>query len=128
MAVEPNRWGIIYNPKAGSRKAQKRWKEIRDYMELRNVKFDYVQSEGFGSVERLARTLANNGYRTIVVVGGDGAINDAINGIMYSVQFISCSISIRYFYVGFIDTRKIHVFWPKDFRQQRWHSGENRYH
>ena len=48
------------------------------------MKFDYVQSEGFGSVERLARTLANNGYRTIVVVGGDGAINDAINGIMYS--------------------------------------------
>ena len=84
MAVEPNRWGIIYNPKAGSRKAQKRWTEIRDYMEFRNVKFDYVQSEGFGTVERLARTLANNGYRTIVVVGGDGAINDAINGIMYS--------------------------------------------
>ena len=84
MAVEPNRWGIIYNPKAGSRKAQKRWTEIRDYMEFRNVKFDYVQSEGFGSVEHLARTLANNGYRTIVVVGGDGAINDAINGIMYS--------------------------------------------
>ena len=82
MAVEPNRWGVIYNPKAGSRKAQKRWTEIRDYMESRGVKFDYVQSEGFGSVERLARTLANNGYRTIVVVGGDGAINDAVNGIM----------------------------------------------
>ena len=80
MAVEPSRWGIIYNPKAGSRKTQKRWNEIRDYMESRKVVFDYVQSEGFGSVERLARTLANNGYRTIVVVGGDGAINDAVNG------------------------------------------------
>ena len=64
MAVEPNRWGIIYNPKAGSRKTQKRWNEIRSYMENRKVVFDYVQSEGFGSVERLARTLANNGYRT----------------------------------------------------------------
>ena len=84
MAVEPDRWGLIYNPKAGSRKAQKRWTEIREYMESRNVKFDYVQSEGFGSVERLAKTLANNGYRTIVVVGGDGAINDAVNGIMLS--------------------------------------------
>lgn len=84
MAVEPNRWGVIYNPKAGSRKAQKRWIEIRDYMKSRGVEFDYVQSEGFGSVERLARTMANNGYRTIVVVGGDGAINDAVNGIMYS--------------------------------------------
>ncbi len=84
MAVEPSRWGIIYNPKAGSRKTQKRWNEIRNYMESRKVVFDYVQSEGFGSVERLARTLANNGYRTIVVVGGDGAINDAVNGIMSS--------------------------------------------
>lgn len=73
MAVEPNRWGIIYNPKAGSRKTQKRWNEIRSYMENRKVVFDYVQSEGFGSVERLARTLANNGYRTIVIGGGDWA-------------------------------------------------------
>ena len=84
MAVESDRWGIVYNPKAGSRKAQKRWTEIRDYMESKGVKFDYVQSEGFGSIERLTRTLANNGYRTIVVVGGDGAINDAVNGIMHS--------------------------------------------
>lgn len=84
MAVEPNRWGIIYNPKAGSRKAQKRWAKIREYMDSRMVKYDYVQSEGFGSVERLAKTLANNGYKTIVVVGGDGAINDAVNGIMHS--------------------------------------------
>ena len=84
MAVEPNRWGIIYNPKAGTRKVQKRWEEIRGYIESRGVDFDYVHSEGYGSVERLARTLANNGYRTIVVVGGDGALNDALNGILSS--------------------------------------------
>lgn len=84
MAIENNRWGIIYNPKAGSRKTQKRWNKIREYMEERGVLFDYLQSEGYGSVERLARMLANNDYRTIVVVGGDGAINDAVNGIMTS--------------------------------------------
>ena len=84
MAIENNRWGIIYNPKAGSRKTQKRWNKIREYMEERGVMFDYLQSEGYGSVERLARMLANNGYQTIVVVGGDGAVNDAVNGIMTS--------------------------------------------
>lgn len=84
MAIETNRWGIIYNPKAGTRKTQKRWNKIREYMESRGVMFDYLQSEGYGSVERLARMLANNGYRTIVVVGGDGAVNDAVNGIMTS--------------------------------------------
>ena len=78
MAVETNRWGIIYNPKAGSRNTQKKWDKIREYMEERGVMFDYMQSEGYGSVERLARMLANNGYRTIVVVGGDGAINDIV--------------------------------------------------
>ena len=63
---------------------QKRWKEIKEYMDSKGIAYDYVQSEGFGSVERLAGILANNGYRTIVIVGGDGALNDAINGIMLS--------------------------------------------
>ena len=84
MAIEPNKWGVIYNPRAGTRKVQKRWNEIREYMDSKHVAFDYVHSEGFGSVERLARILANNGYRTIVIVGGDGALNDAINGIISS--------------------------------------------
>lgn len=84
MVIESEKWGVIYNPRAGARKVKKRWDEIREYMESKNVKFDYVHSEGFGSVERLARTFADNGYRTIVIVGGDGAINDAINGIMSS--------------------------------------------
>jgi diacylglycerol kinase family enzyme len=53
-------------------------------MESKGVHFDYLQSEGYGSVERLTRILANNGYQTIVVVGGDGAINDDVNGIMSS--------------------------------------------
>ena len=43
-------------------------------MDSKGVDYDYVQSEGFGSVERLAGILANNGYTTIVVVGGDGAL------------------------------------------------------
>ena len=84
MSVEPKKWGVIYNPKAGTRKVKKRWKEIKEYMDSKGVDYDYVQSEGFGSVERLAKILANNGYRTIVIVGGDGALNDAINGIMLS--------------------------------------------
>ena len=84
MSVEAGKWGVIFNPKAGTRKVQKRWKEIKEYMDQKGVAYDYVQSEGFGSVERLAGILANNGYTTIVVVGGDGALNDAINGIMLS--------------------------------------------
>lgn len=94
MAVNPDRWGVIYNPRAGGKRARKRWTEIVEYMESQQVKFDYIQSEGFGSVERLTRTLANNGYQTIVVVGGEGAINDAVNGIMNSDVVDKSSIAL----------------------------------
>ena len=32
MSAEPEKLGVIYNPKAGTRKVQKRWKEIKEYM------------------------------------------------------------------------------------------------
>ncbi|MCM1311834.1 MAG: lipid kinase [Bacteroides sp.] len=82
MVTSKERWGIIYSPRAGSYNAHKRWDMIRSYIESKGVQYDYVQSEGFGSVERLAAMLCANGYRTIVLVGGDGTLNDAINGIL----------------------------------------------
>lgn len=75
-------WGVIYCPKEGSAKTHKRWLKIRKYLEHKGVVFDFVQSEGPGSVERLAAMMTRSGYRTIVVVGGDSALNHALNGIM----------------------------------------------
>lgn len=79
-----HRWGIIYCPKVGAWKPMKRWNEIRDYLKERGIEYDLLQSENFSSIERLSRVLADNGYETIVLVGGDGALQDAINGIMAS--------------------------------------------
>lgn len=83
MATDKSRWGIIYSSRAGSLKSHKRWQLIRRYMESHGIKYDFVQSEGFGSVERLSGMLCSNGYSTIVLVGGDGTLNDAINGILH---------------------------------------------
>ena len=79
-----NRWGIVYVPMAGVRKKHRRWHQIKEYLELKKVQYDYIQSEDYGAVERLTRMYVENGYKTIVLVGGDMAVNDAINGIMTS--------------------------------------------
>ncbi len=89
-----HRWGIIYAPKTGSLRPMKRWKEIREYLVDKGVEYDFIQSENFDSIERHARMLADNGYETIVVVGGDGVIQDAINGIMSSSNHASVSLGI----------------------------------
>ena len=77
-------WGVIYCPKEGSPRTHKRWNKIRHYLEWQGVAFDYVQSEGAGSVERLASMMTRAGYGTIIIVGGDAALNHALCGIMSS--------------------------------------------
>ena len=88
------RWGIIYCPRIRAVNKIKQWREIRAYLVERGVTYDYIQSEDYGSVERLACMLADNGYETIVVVGGDGALQDAINGIMSSEKRGNVSLGI----------------------------------
>ena len=82
--ISGGRWGIVYVPMAGVRKKHRRWHQIKQYLELKKVQYDYIQSEEYGAVERLTRMYVENGYKTIVVVGGDSAVNDALNGIMTS--------------------------------------------
>lgn len=92
--VNRHRWGIIYCPKIGSFSPQKRWGEIRDYLKEKHVEFDCIQSEDYTSLERQARMLADNGYETIVVVGGDGALQDVVNGVMTSKNSSKVSLGI----------------------------------
>ena len=82
MSVEAARWGIIYCPKEGTSQIHKQWEEICAYLTEKKVAYDFVQSESSHSVERLAAMLAGNGYSTIVIVGGDAALNRALNGIL----------------------------------------------
>jgi len=82
MAVETTRWGILYCPKTGVSNKRKRWEKIKPLLDAKGVMYDVVQSEHSDSVTRLVTMLINNGYKTIVIVGGDSALNDAVNCLM----------------------------------------------
>ena len=79
MSEANTRWGVLYCPKAY---ASKQREKIQHVLDERNVAYDFVQSETTGSVERLMNMLIHNGYKTIIVVGGDSALNDAVNCLM----------------------------------------------
>ncbi len=82
MAIETTRWGILYCPKTGVRNKRKRWDELRQLLDARGVQYDMVQSEKPDSVPRLVTMLINNGYKALIIVGGDSALNDAVNCLM----------------------------------------------
>lgn len=63
-------------------------------MDARGVKYDIVQSETPDSVERLTRMMIGNGYKTIVIVGGDSALNDAVNCLMLEEKSVRDEIAL----------------------------------
>ncbi len=76
-----DKWGVLFCPKGGFRKG-KCQERVEKALKENNVEYDFVQSENTSSVERLVKMFVNNGYKTIVIVGGDSALNDAVNCLM----------------------------------------------
>jgi len=85
------RWGILYCPKGRSSKQREKLQLV---LEERHVLYDFVQSESTDSVERLVTMLIHNGYKTIVIVGGDSALNDAVNCLMREKKAVREQIAL----------------------------------
>ncbi len=74
----------IVNPAAGGRSTYREWPLISKHLKDKGLLFDYVYTEGVGHAIELAREAANTGYRYIIAVGGDGTVNEVVNGILDS--------------------------------------------
>jgi len=94
MPSNVNKWGVVYCPKTGVLFPGRRWEKVEKCLKEKKVDFDFVQSENSGSVERLVKMMISNGYKTIVVVGGDSALNEAINCLMQTPEEIRNSIAL----------------------------------
>ena len=89
--MENNRWGILFCPKG---KGSKQRERILRVLDERGVQYDFVQSESSDSVERLVTMLIHNGYKTIIIVGGDSALNDAVNCLMNEEKQVRDTIAL----------------------------------
>ena len=87
-------WGIIYVPMIGALNPMKRWNLIREYLDEREVSYDFFCTDTANSVESQALKYANDGYNVIVVIGGDGALQDALNGLMASSRAAEVALGI----------------------------------
>lgn len=72
---------VIHNPVAGARRARR----LRAMVEALTQRFDsevsVIATTGRGDAEAIARAQAPGACDALVVAGGDGTINEAINGL-----------------------------------------------
>lgn len=77
--MESPRTVVIVNPKSQGGRLGKRWREVAETL-TRAFPFDEAVTEGPGDATRLTREALRGGAERVVAIGGDGTINEVVNG------------------------------------------------
>lgn len=93
-------WFVIVNPNAGRRKGEKDWLEIAKLLTDAGLQFTCVFTDAPNHAVKLAKKYIEAGFRKILVVGGDGTLNEVINGIFRQHRFAPDEITIAMIPVG----------------------------
>lgn len=75
---------VIYNPAAGPWDVRRPLKRVRSYLTKHGWSVDLQVTQKPGDASSLAREAAQAGRDVVVVAGGDGTVNEAVNGLVGS--------------------------------------------
>lgn len=70
----------ILNPTAGGGNLRGLQEKLRDATRRFGIEGEFAKTTSAGDATRLARYAIEKGYTTVVAVGGDGTVNEVING------------------------------------------------
>jgi YegS/Rv2252/BmrU family lipid kinase len=74
-------WLIIVNPNAGCKQGLRDWNSIEKEVQKFNINGEVCFTKAKYDAIEIVKEFANKGYRKIIAVGGDGTVNEIVNGI-----------------------------------------------
>jgi len=77
-------WGIVVNSRAGTRVLGKNYSKIDTFLNKMNINFTKILTEYQGHAIEIAKNLVEKGIRHLFLIGGDGTLNEVVNGIYTS--------------------------------------------
>lgn len=98
--ISKNTWLVIVNPNAGSRKGEKDWPKIESLLNGHGFNFRARFTEERGHAIRLAKNGIEEGFRKIIVAGGDGTLSEVVNGIFLQNTCKSTDVQLGMIPVG----------------------------
>jgi len=83
LSVHLETWYFIFNPQAGSRGHEREFAEVKKALNEGNI--PWLEDEDFlqPTFERITGAL-KQGYRSFLIMGGDGTFHQAVNGVYHS--------------------------------------------
>ncbi len=79
--IEMKRARLIYNPTAGREEIKKQLPDILEILESYDIETSCYQTKGAGDAAKAAIDAANRDFDIIISAGGDGTLNNIINGL-----------------------------------------------
>ena len=93
-------WLVIINPNSGKKKGEKDWSLIQSLLNKYELTFKHVFTENRNHAIKLTIEHIKKGFRNFIVVGGDGTLNEVVNGIFQQKEIPSTEIKIGMVPVG----------------------------
>jgi YegS/Rv2252/BmrU family lipid kinase len=97
---EQKEWLVIVNPNAGTGKGKKDWNKISVLLKEENLPFSVKFTERKGHAIILTMEGIKEGFRKIITVGGDGTLNEVVNGAFSNDTCPTKDISLAIVPVG----------------------------
>lgn len=86
---------VVFNPQAGRGRGHKRAQEVQAALQAAGIDYESVVSEARGHAIELAHRAALAGWELIVAAGGDGTINEVVNGLMQAeAAGVACRLGV----------------------------------
>jgi len=93
-------WSVIINPRSGNFNIQKDFDEINKLFISKGIHADFTLTKHKKHAESIAAELLSKGLTKIAVVGGDGTLNEVVNGIFTSGVPVPSDMTLAMIPVG----------------------------
>jgi len=97
---EQKKWFVILNPHAGSGQGKKDQKRIVNLLNQNGFSFKLAVSEFPKHAIQLTIQAITDGFRNLIVAGGDGTLNEVVNGIFLQTVCLPEEIMVGVIPVG----------------------------
>src|SRR5258707_5650343 len=71
---------VVVNPRSGNGRTGRNWNAISRSLEASFPSFEFALTRVRGEATKLVHNALCEGHHEVIAVGGDGTINEAING------------------------------------------------
>lgn len=95
-----NQWLVIINPNAGAGKCGRDWGKISHLLDKQQFKYYPVFTKGPQHAIELVVKYIGKGFRKVITVGGDGTMNEVVNGVFKQQNVPTTEITIGMISVG----------------------------